>query len=194
MRQPRAVVVTSAVMVALVLAGLVALVASVVTDERPSARDVHAFERAVLEPAKQAGKTDELGLKVAIGDLGSGGSEGGEQVTSPAVVAEQVTAWRRDLVAARDAFLGAPAPGGLGQARGSFVLALDRYLASVDAIRAATAVAAGAERDRLLDDAIEAGRDGDRLYDVGSGRLQDVRRKAGLAPSTDFPDPATRDS
>ena len=188
MRTRAPVLVASGVAVAMVVAGVVALVASLVVDDQSgtSPQAIEAFERAVTPTAEQAGKTVVLGLKVAIGDLGA------EHRTAPAVIVEQTGAWRKDLVAARAAFAAADAPDSLQDARGDFVAALDRYLVALDRIRDAALASDPAQRDRLLDAAIEEGRAGDDLYDRAAAVLQRARRDAGLAPNPAFPDPASR--
>jgi hypothetical protein len=180
----RAVVVTAAITAALFVLLLVGLVAAALDDGGPEEATVlqlAAYEKAVVDTAKQGGQSVELGLKVAIGDLGS------EHRTAPAVIAEQAVAWRADLVRARDVFDDTDPPPGLDSMRRDFVASLGAYVAAADLVREA-ALAPEAARDALLDRAVEAGRRGDRLYDRASRTLQDARRRAGLPPSPEFPD------
>lgn len=169
----------SGLLIALVAVFLVALAVGP-GDDGPSAEEVQRFEEALLPAVQLGGKTVELGLKVAIADLTAG------RGPTPAVVADQARAWVADLESVVRDIEALDAPEGLGRCRDQFAEAADRYLAAARAVRDA-AGDPGPGRDALLDAAVSAGRDGDRLYDEAAGLLQAARREARLPPSPDFP-------
>lgn len=150
------------------------------------ARAIEEYEAAVVPIVREGGKLVEVGVKVGLSDLST------EHVTAPAVVAEQAQVWRRELTALGRQLAEVTAPGDLEAAHAAFVDALRIYAEAAALVEEAARSAPGAPRDELLDRVVDAGDRADERYDEGSRLLQDLRRRSGLEPSSDFPDPDGR--
>lgn len=165
-----------------------ALVGSMVADrggsDAPAAgqAELEAYEEAVLPLLREGGKIVQLGLKVGIGDLGTDGQ------MSPSVVESQARSWRRDLGELEASLVALSPPSGLDQVHRDFTLALQRYR-RVASIIVEAAGESGERRANLLDEAIRLGEAADGAYDEASTRVQELRRRFGLGPTPDLPDP-----
>jgi hypothetical protein len=80
-------------------------------------------------------------------------------------------------------------PSSMIDAHAAFVAALRGYAHSASLVAEAAGTTDPVERARLLESAREAGRAADDKFDAASALLQGERRRLGLAPSADFPDP-----
>ena len=142
------------------------------------------YERAVLVPIRAGGQLVQQEMKPSLGDLGSGS-------LSAALAVLRAGAWRSALTRTRNEISAIRAPRFLGDIVRLWSVAMDGYLKIPD-LFAQAARAAGAKRTALLDAAAEAGNRADKLFDDAARVMQYHRRRLGLGPTHDLPDPGAR--
>jgi hypothetical protein len=148
---------------------------------RVAPAQVEAFEESIFGPVKRGGRVVEQGMKPAVQAVAEG---------DPSSVVLQAVTWVDELDAARAELTALTPPDGpgLGHITAGLAGALASYAEAARTIGAA-AIATGEPRSRLLAQAVAAARAADDEYDRASALLQAARRRAGLPPSTRFPDP-----
>ena len=160
-------------------------------DERDQA-GLSAYEKELVPVLAEGGKTVELGVKVGIGDLEAAWSTAsGGHLVAPEVIARQAASWAADLNRLADRVEAISAPPNLTDSNAMFIAALHTYAHSASIVVEAATTADAGERVRLLQAARDTGRSADKQFDVASALLQAERRRLGLAPSPDFPDPTS---
>lgn len=169
------------------LLALALLVAGCTGDAPPkppplTADQLLAYERAVIPHLKDGGRTVEQGMKPGVDDLLN------RHVVPPATIAAEADRWAADLTRVRDTVNGIDPPRALAEAGRLFVTALDTYIRAARTFGEA-ARAPEARRREIANRGYDLGRDADRTYDAASRILQTERRRLGLGPSPDFPDP-----
>jgi len=140
------------------------------------------YERAILVPIKDGGRLVEQEMKPSLNDLSTG-------AVTPTIAIERAVAWHTDLVQDRTQMLGLTPPSFLRGIQTLWARALDAYLA-VPELFTQAARATGSARKALLDRAADAGTRADRLFDDAARVMQYHRRRLGLGPTHDLPDPA----
>jgi hypothetical protein len=153
-----------------------------------TAAELTAYTEAVLPALSDGGKTIEQGMKPALAAL-----SGSDKNVPPAAVAGEAQAWVRDLRDVRGRVAAVPAPAALREAARLFDTALGQYVAAAETFGLAAA-ATGRERTQLVDQGVATARAGDATYDDASRIIQDLRRRLGLGPTADFPDPSASPS
>ena len=141
------------------------------------------YERAILVPIKDGGRLVEQEMKPSIADLQSGSLPASEAV-------DRANAWRTDLRQDKTKMVSLAPPKFL---RGIEVLwgsAMDAYLEIPD-LFARAAHATGPARSALIGQAAAAGTRADRLFDRAARAMQFHRRRLGLGPTHDLPDPSS---
>lgn len=175
--------------VAIVLAGAlgattVFLVGS--KQRRDDRKTYLAYERAVLKPLERGGRVVQQEMKPSLGELRDGGM-------TAAVARERAAAWRRAFDSVRSDIARLDAPTFLPDVESRWVAAIDGYRRIPDLFERA-ALASGAERNGLLDEAAAAGERADDLFDRAAETMQFHRHRLGLGPTPRLPDPAARRS
>jgi hypothetical protein len=146
-----------------------------------TAAELTSYTGAVLPPLREGGRVVEQEMKPTIGDLVSGKLTG-------TTFAGRVDTWLADLSRVRGEVAAVPPPAELRPAATGFDDALGRYLAAAEAFRAA-ALAPAARRQAALDHGYAVATEADHRYDTASAVIQGWRRRLGLGPTADFPDP-----
>lgn len=146
-----------------------------------SATRLQAYEGQLLPLVTEGGRTVEHGVKPAISDLRS------RHVVPPAMIAAEATNWIGDLTQIRRKVAALTAEGPLQGVNAAFVRSLDRYVTACQTFRQAATARLLSNRIPLIDRGVDQAVEADRLYDRASADLQDLRRRAGLPPSSSFP-------
>lgn len=179
------------VVAALAAAVVVGLSATAITvylaardDGRPAltTEALTAYQEAVLPHLREGGGLVEQGMKPAATELAKATGKAAARIASDA------TGWADALGQIRANVAAVPTPEPLREAATGFDRALARY---VDAARQFGTAARTPlpQRAPVLANGYEIAHDADTLYDAASAVIQRWRRRLGLAPTTDFPDP-----
>ena len=173
------------------LLGLVAGFGYLPEDETPPPRlteeQLLAYEAALLPHLREGGKTVERGMKPGVDDLLN------KHVVPPATIAVEAETWAADLTRVRTALAAVEPPPQLTEVSQLFDDSLDAYVQAAH-VFAEAARAPEAQRRAIANRGYDLGRTADRIYDSASRIIQTARRNLGLGPSSDFPDPETRDA
>ena len=161
----------------------VGVIAATGSPSGPTRTQEQRFEAAVVPLVTAGGRVVENGMKPALHDLTT------DHVTPPSFIATEATQWQTALERVRSDLARVPSTGRLAQARTRLVAALDLYIDAAGQFRSA-ALAAGSQRQQLIDKGIAVAKRGDATYDEGAAIVQAVRRSLGLGPSSSFPDSA----
>lgn len=144
--------------------------------------ELEAWEKAILVPLQQGGKTVEQGMKPAVLDLTD------RHVVPPYVIAKEADGWAEALGHVRNDVAAVAAPEDLKPAQRDFVAAIELYIAAAREFGAAARAPEGPERDRLVQSGRDKGAEADRVYDRGGHLVQRIRHALGLPSSSYFPE------
>jgi hypothetical protein len=184
-RRRRLVLVALVLVIVIPGALLVALAAgSDGGEDRPAltAAELEAYTGAVHPVLSRGGQVVERDMKPAVRVLA-------EPRADAKAVREGAPLWVRRLTTARADVAAVPPPPALAGLPAMFDRALELYIQAAGLLGAA-ARTTGDERTRTLDEAVAKARAADRAYDDASRVIQDWRRRLGLDPSPQFPDPS----
>lgn len=178
----RAVAIAAAAVV--VLSGVAATAYVATRHDHPALTSVQVvtYQKAILDPLKDGGRVVEQDMKPTVNDFAAG------TVSAPDF-AKRAEGWVADLARIRATVAAVPAPEALRPVAAAFDRALVRYADAARAFHDA-AVPPGARRADLLKAAYGIAADADTRYDDASALLQRARQKAGLDPTSDFPNPS----
>lgn len=140
-----------------------------------------AYEEAIADHARRGGRVTEQEAKPSLRAFADGELDG-------ETFAERAEAWARVMGQVKADFLAATPPGFLEEIEARWARALDTYIEAFG-LFARAGRAGGAERERLLDEGIATADRADDLFDEASALLQAARRRLGLDPTPNFPDP-----
>jgi len=160
-----------------VAVGVVTVVLARDTEPAVTREELLLYQAEIYPPLANGGRTVEQGMKPAVPDVRAG-----------KVAASEAEGWVMSLRAVREEVLLVDVPPGLRDAAGLFATALDKYVEAAETFQQA-AGAGAAERDTLVDAAVALAEEADRAYDDASRVIQQWRRRLGLGPSAQFPDP-----
>jgi hypothetical protein len=171
---------TAAVLIALA-AGLttVALVGS--AQRRDDRAAYLRYERAIMPSLREGGRIVVQQMRPSIPDLSEGKIGRREAL-------ERAAGWTGALQRIRADVAVLDPPSFLGDVERRWIGALDAYL-QIPSVFERAAAAQGAERTALLDRAVTTGNRADELFDRAASVMQSHRRRLGLGPSLDLPDP-----
>ena len=144
--------------------------------------ELEAWEKAILVPLQQGGKTVEQGMKPAVADLTD------RHVVPPYVIAKEADGWAEALARVKADVAAVATPEALRPAQADFVVAIDVYIAAAREFAAAARAPEGPERDRLVASGRDKGAEADRVYDRGGHLVQRIRHSLGLPSSPSFPE------
>jgi hypothetical protein len=144
------------------------------------------YERALLPALKEGGRIVVEQMRPSFPDLG-----GGKIDRRTAV--ERASGWREAFQRIRKDVIAPVPPGFLGDVEVRWTRALNTYL-EIPTLFEQAAVATGSLRTQALDRAVEVGKRADALFDRAASVMQAHRRRLGLGPTHDLPDPAIRTS
>lgn len=139
------------------------------------------YEKKILVPIDDGGRLVQQEMKPSLADLESGSLGVTEAVG-------RANAWRGVLQQDRAAMVALKPPPFLRGIEKLWGAAVDAYLVIPD-LFAEAARATGAARSALLDQAADAGNRADRLFDRAARAMQFHRRRLGLGPTHQLPDP-----
>lgn len=145
---------------------------------------IRRYEDAIAEHARRGGRIVQLEVKPSLRELLDGS-------IAPPEFAERAGGWEAELERVRLGILAAAPPPLLAGIEGLWDRAMRTYVEAVRQFRAA-ALAEGTKRETLLDGGITIADRADDLYDEASRLLQRARRRLGLEPTANFPDPDAR--
>ncbi|HVF73773.1 MAG TPA: hypothetical protein VM938_01890 [Acidimicrobiales bacterium] len=171
--------VLGAVVVLALAVGVGVLVAP--RNDRPSAREVEALQEALRGPTQHWGRLEIQGMRAAVADL-----QAPEGVPDE-LIGGEARAWQSSLSDIAGRIEGIRTSDDLRPIVTAFRRAVDPYLDAARLFEQATTVT-GAERTALIERGAAAAQQGAVLYNEASMQLQAARRRAGLPPTTDFPD------
>ena len=170
---------------AAVLLGLAIGLTSVALVGSAQRRDDRAaylrYERALQPALKEGGRIVVQQMRPSIPDLGAGKLDRRTAV-------ERASGWRRAFRQIRVDVVALVPPGFLGDIELRWTRALDAYLSIADLFEQAAA-ATGPSRTQTLDRAVAAGTRADTLFDRAASVMQAHRRRLGLGPTGELPDP-----
>lgn len=175
-------VLTAVLALVAVAVGIVTVVLSRDTKPAVSREELLLYQAEIYPPLANGGRTVEQGMKPALDDLRAG-----------KVAAAEADGWVRSLVAVRDEVRLVDVPPGLRDAAALFSDALDRYVSAAETLRQSVD-ADGERRGTLVDAGVVLAQQADRSYDNASRIIQQWRRRLGLPPTPDFPDPTSSPS
>jgi hypothetical protein len=186
MRARGAAAVTAVVLLGLSAAGVTAYLGSRHDGNggRLTRSELAAYQAGILPPLREGGVVVEQRMKPAVSGLAQA------PAAALAQVAADAPSWVGQLAAVRTKVAAVPAPAELAEAAAGFDRALARYAEAARQFGAA-ADAPAASRAAAAAAAVDVARDADALYDGASAVIQRARRRLGLGPTPDFPDPET---
>lgn len=170
-----------AVALLVLAAGVAAFAAGRARDSAPSAREVEALQDALRGPAQHWGRLEIQGMRAAVADLNTEGGVPDE------LIGGEARAWQASLADIAGRIEAIRTHDDLQPIVDAFRRAVDPYLEAARLFEQATTVS-GADRTALLEHGAAAAQRGASLYNQASMQLQAARRRAGLPPTTDFPD------
>ena len=139
------------------------------------------YERKILPHLKEAGRIVQQEMKPTLSHLSAG------DVTNAQLV-ERVAAWERAFERVRSDVVAIPPPVLLGEIKAKWDLAMGGYLLTVDAFKA-IANAPPEQRAAAIQAATTFGERADGLFDDAAAIIQFHRKRLGLGPSRNLPDP-----
>lgn len=183
-RRLRAIHVATITVVVAVALGATAVFLVGSRQRRDDRKTYLTYESAVLAPIRTAGRVVQEEMKPSLGQLREG------DLTAP-VARDRAAAWRRVVGSVRADIVALDPPAFLGDVELRWIAAIDGYALISDLVERA-ASASGAERNRLLDEAADAGDHADDLFDRAAEVMQFHRRRLDLGPTSRLPDPTRR--
>ncbi|MGH2785181.1 MAG: hypothetical protein ACRDJ1_07950 [Actinomycetota bacterium] len=140
-----------------------------------------AYERAILPHVREAGRIVQQEMKPTLREISDG-------AVTDSQILERSEAWQRVFERVRADLLALKAPGLLGDIDQAWSAAMGGYLLAVDTV-AAIARAAPDQRTVAIDQAATFGERADQLFDTVASIIQFHRKRLGLGPSLNLPDP-----
>jgi len=169
-----------------VLAGLAAGATAVALVGSAQRRDDRAaylrYERALLPSLREGGRIVQEEMKPSIRELGDGN-------LSPKMALERAGAWRAQFARILTDVEALDPPGFLAGVEPRWKVAIYAYERTAGVFELA-ANASGAERSRLLEQVAADGSRADSMFDNAARLMQFHRRRLGLGPTSQLPDPA----
>ncbi len=161
-------------------AGGVFLIGS--ANRRSDRAAIVAYEEALLPAFRDAGRIVEQEMKPTLGDIVAGR-------ISDADLLGRAAAWRRVFEQVRTEVLALDPPEFLTDMEGMWRTAMDAYLTTISAFEA-IARANPADREAAVNEAAVQGERATDRFDDAARLIQFHRRRLGLGPSGNLPDPA----
>ena len=140
------------------------------------------YERSLLPAVREAGRIVQQEMKPSLREIVEG------TITGPELL-DRTGAWQRVFKRVRDDLRGLKPPSFLGDIEAGWDSAMGAYLITVDAFQAIGRADPGSV-SVAVDQAVTLAEHADRLFDRAAGVIQFHRRRLGLAPSPNLPDPS----
>ena len=169
-------------LVVVLAAGATAVFLTGASNRKSDRAAIVAYERSVLPSIREAGRIVQQEMKPSLREIADG-SITGQQLL------DRTGAWQRVFKRAREDLLALEPPGFLGDIEAGWDAAIGAYLNAVDAFQALGRADPGS-RTGALDQAVTLGEFADDLFDRVAGVIQLHRRRLGLGPTTNLPDPS----
>ena len=151
------------------------------SNRRSDREAVLAYERAILPLIREAGRIVQQEMKPTLREVAEG------EVTDEQIV-QRAAAWERVFERVRLDILALDPPALLGEIEEGWSTAMGAYLLAVDAVADITEASAD-QRASAIDTASTFGERADGFFDDVAGIIQFHRKRLGLGPSQNLPDP-----
>jgi hypothetical protein len=177
----RGPLVYTAALILAIAAGATAVFLVGSSNRRADRAAILAYERAVLPAIREGGRIVVQEMRPTLGEIADG------RITD-ADLLDRAEAWRRVFERARTDILAATPPKFLTGIEGKWRAAMDAYLETISAFEAIAQTPSGG-RDAAVSEAADSGDRADDLFDEAAALIQFHRRRLGLRPTGNLPDP-----